>query len=75
MTTIAIAIVLFVITLIGLMYMARIRYNANKRDEILYNFEEFAFTIDSFEHAIFEGTNKQRKDLLTVLKNGKYRCY
>ena len=66
MITIAIT---FIIILITLMYMARTRYNANKRDEILYNFEEYAFPIDSFEHAIFEGTNKQRKDLLTVLKN------
>ena len=75
-----IAIVLFTITLIGLMYMARTRYNANKRDEILYNFEEFAFTIDSFEHAIFEGTNKQRGDLAslrldkTMCEVAKLRC-
>ena len=35
-----IAIILFTITLIGLMYMARTRHNANKRDEIVYPFEE-----------------------------------
>ena len=75
-----IAIILFTITLIGLMYMARTRYNANKRDEILYNFEEFAFTIDSFEHAIFEGTNKQREGLAqlkldkTMCEVAKLRC-
>ena len=68
-----IAIVLFTITLIGLMYLSRIRYNANKRDEILYNFEEYSFPIDSFEHAIFEGTNKQREGL-AQLKLDKTMC-
>ena len=55
------------------MYMARIRYNANKRDEILYNFEEDAFPIDSFEYALFEGTNKQREGL-AKLKLDKTMC-
>ena len=48
------------------MYMARTRYNANKRDEILYNFEEYAFPIDSFEYSLFKGTNKQREGLVSL---------